>query len=142
MSNEATVNSNLQIVQPGGIGNWRSGGTSFRANVLGTLGPNPGGMIATLAGVDVVFAPLTTPALCVIQNYDPVNFIEFGMWDPVTSEFFPIGEVQAQEFYILRLSRRLGHTEGVGTGTTGSSKTFRVKAYVAPCDIFVGAFQA
>lgn len=141
MANEATLNLSLYINQPTGLGQWRSSIPSFRANVVGTIGPTPGGIIATVAGVDINFGSLTIPALCVIQNYDPTNFVEWGMWDPVYSEFMPLGEVLPLEGYIIRLSRRFGFVEGVGTGTTGSGRTLRVKANTAPCDIFVGAFQ-
>jgi hypothetical protein len=142
MSNEATINASLNILQPGGIGTWRSNITAFRANVLGTLGPTPGGIIATPNGVDVNFGSLVIPALCVIQNYDPVNYLEYGIYDPSTTTYYPLGEVQAGEGYVIRLSRRLTHSEGnVGTGTTGSSKTFRVKAPDGNVDCFVGAFS-
>jgi hypothetical protein len=142
MANEATINCSLGIVQPGGIGTWRSNIGTFRANVLGTLGPTPGGIVATAAGNDVSFGSLVTPALIVLENYDPVNYFEFGIYDSSTTTYYPLGEVQAQEGYIFRLSRRLGFTESnVGTGTIGLGKTFRIKAPDGPVNCFVGAFS-
>jgi len=142
MTNEAKINSSFVIVQPGGLGTYRSNVPSFSANVVGSEGPSPGGVLITTAGISVSFTPLTTPALCELINYDPTNYFEWGVWDSVHSEFIPIGEVLPGEGYIVRLSRRLGYVEGLGTGTTGSGVTLRLKAHTASINGYCGAFQA
>lgn len=138
MSNEATVRSYLRIK----VGNvdYRSNSNEFRANVSDGKGPSPGAVTVSVTGTDIDFSELTTPALCRLTNQDATNFVEYGMWDGV--DFLPLGEILPGESYVIRLSRNLGSTYGAGTGTTGSSKTFRVRADTAPCDVAVEAFDA
>jgi hypothetical protein len=140
MANEATVRSSLQILK-GNI-DYQSRPTSHQEDVTGTNGPCPGAVTATVAGVDVDFSPLVTPGLVSIHNLDATNYVDYGNWDPVTSTFFPLGEVPAGTSYTFRLSRNLGQEYGTGTGTTGTGATFRVKADTASCNVVIEAFEA
>ena len=140
MANEATINSGLSInnsplsytAKPG----------SFRATVTGVKGPVPGAFEVSTEGTDVDLSELTTPAFCRIMNLDSTNFVEYGIWDPDISKFYPLGEIQAGETYILRLSRNLFAEYGTGTGTSGpDTNTFRFKADSAALDVIVEAFE-
>ncbi|MCK9568743.1 hypothetical protein M0R72_07370 [Candidatus Pacearchaeota archaeon] len=140
MANEATIRSSLQI-RKGEI-DYQSRPTSHHEDVTGTNGPCPGAVTATVAGVNVDFSPLVTPGLVTIHNLDSTNFVEYGAWDPVTSTFFPIGEVPAGAAYSFRLSRNLGESYGTGTSTTGTGHALRVKADTASVNVVIEAFEA
>jgi hypothetical protein len=100
----------------------------------------------TKNGTDVDFSQLTTPALCRIQNLDAADWVTFGIWDPNTGFFYPLGEVLAGETYILRLSRMLQEQYGAtGTalaGTAADSNRLRFKATNVPCNVLIEAFEA
>jgi hypothetical protein len=118
MSNEATVQSSVTLR----LGNkvWVPQPTSFRADVAGVSGPTPGSLIVSPSGVDVSLAQLQNlGGLCRIMNVDTdlTNYLEAGIWDPVTKKFYPMLEFLAGESYIVRLSRWLGYEYGSGTGT-------------------------
>lgn len=124
MTNEATIRASLAVIQ--GNVNFRSNPQSFTADVTGSAGPGPGLVSATAAGVDIDLSAFTTPAFCVLRNLDQTNFVEYGIWDGVS--FYPLGEIQPGEFYIIRLARNLTREYGTGTGTTGTAiNRLRVK---------------
>lgn len=143
MADEAQVNCSLRIRKISGsvILLDHPHNRSFRATVVGTKGPTPGALTVDLDGESIAFAELTTPGLCWIENNDGVNRIEWGIMD--SGIFHPVGEVLPGEAYPIRLSRNLGeeHTEP-GTGTTGPVNTFYVKAYGAPVNCGVHAYEA
>ena len=139
MSDEATIRASLQI--DNGDFHYRSYPTSFQADVTGKHGPTPGSVTVSVAGIDVSLAELAVPGLCVIENQDPTNFVTFGIWDPETTKFYPLGELLPGEIYVLRLSRDLAWEYGAGTGTTGpETNTLRFRANTAACSVFIGAF--
>lgn len=138
MANEATINIGLQIRNL--PLDYRSHPTDFRADVTGKKGPGPGAFQVTTEGVDVDLSEFTTPGLCRVMNLDDTNFVEYGIFDGL--EFIPLGEILAEEFYILRLSRNLTNSFGTGTGTIDSGNTFRIKADTAACNVVVEAFEA
>jgi len=141
MANEIQVNSYVTIAN--GNLQYTSSPTSFLADMTGTHGPSPGAVTATTAGVDISFTQITIPGVCVIQNLDATNFVTFGIWDPESGLFYPLGEVQPGEIYVFRLSRQLAQEHGTGAGTAGpSTNTFDVKADTAACEIVVSAFEA
>lgn len=143
MANEARITSSLQIIfPPGATGNinYQSQPTAFNADVSTALGPTPGAIVATVAGVDVSLAVLTVPGFCRIRNLDETNFVEVGIWDGVS--FYPFMDILAGESYIVRLSASLGDEFGTGTGTSGPGiNTLRVKADTASCNVVVEAFE-
>ncbi len=124
MADEATVRSSLQIRKDNL--QYSSLPSSFMADVSGTKGPVPGALAVDSLGTLVDFSELTTPGLCRIHNLDADTYIEYGIWDPETAIFFPLGEVQAGESYILRLSRNLQAEYGTGSGTA-TTDTNRLK---------------
>lgn len=141
MANEARLVVSLQV-KKGNI-DYQSRPTSFNVTLTGTKGPTPGVVSIPTDGKDIYFEELTTPGLCRIQNLDTANYVEYGVYDPTTSTFFPLGEILPGESYILRLSRNLNEEyAGSGTGTTAPENYFRFKANGAPCNILIEAFEA
>ncbi len=141
MANEIQVRASLQIKKDNL--DYSSKPTSFKADMTGSKGPSPGALTATVDGIDVDFSELTTPGMCRIQNLDPDNFVEYGIWDPEGSTFYPLGELLPGESYPLRLSRNLQEEFMTGTGTTGAdTNRLRIKADTASCDVVVEAFEA
>lgn len=102
-------------------------------------GPSPGGIIATVEGVNVDLSQLTDPGVCLIINYDATNFVEWGTWDD--GEFIPLCEIGPGEVQLVKIARNLGNSYGTGTGVTDTGAVMRVKADTAACNVFVGAFE-
>lgn len=145
MANEARINSSLQIsnVTSSAL-DYASRPSSFNADVgSGAAGPTPGIVVATVQGVSVDLTKITTPGgFCRIINLDPTNFVEVGIWDPEGATFYPLMELLAEEFYVIRLARNLQQEYGTGTGTTGAgTNRLRLKADTASCDVVVEAFD-
>lgn len=144
MADEATIISSLQINGSGNL-QYRSYPTSHLATVTGNAGPEPGLVVATTTGTVVTFDSLTTPALCVIRNLDSTNFIDYGIYDPDTNKFYPLGEVLAGESYVLRFSRNMEEefgTSGGDTGTTGTdANRLMVRANAANVNVSIEAFE-
>lgn len=138
MANEATINIGMSLNKNNL--NFKSNPVTFRANLSGTKGPTPGAFTASLAGTDVDLSELTQPGLIRIQNLDPTNFVEWGIYDG--AEFIPVGELLPGEFYIFRMSRRFTNSYGTGTGTIDSGNTLRFKADTAPVNVVVEAFES
>ena len=145
MSDEARVQSSLSILKQSSTVvqiDYQSRPTTFTVDVAGAKGPVPGSIDVSVAGTDVDFGELTQPSLCQIHNQDATNFVEFGIWDPEGSVFYPLGEVGPGETYTLKLSRNLQEQFQTGTGTTGAdTNRLRIKADTAACHVFVGAFE-
>lgn len=144
MANEATLRVGLRIYRDDSAGyiNFNGLPTAFQVDVAGCLGPTPGAFSASVLGTDVDLSQLTTPGLCWIANLDDTNFVEYGIWDPENSKFFPLGEVGPKEAYPLMLSRNIQEEYQTGTGTTGANTNrLRIKADTAACNVFVGAFE-
>lgn len=140
MANEAIIRTSLQITK--GNLEYRSQPTLFYADVAGTKGPVPGCIEVSTVGTNVDFGELTQPALCRIHNLDASNFVEYGVWDPEGSTFYPLGELLAGDTYVLRLSRNLQEEYGTGTGTTGAdTNRLRFKADTAAVNVVVEAFE-
>ena len=146
MSNEATVQSNLNIRKSTSAGvivlEYRSNPTMFRADVAGTNGPTPGAVTVDVGpGTDISLDQLTSlGGLCWLQNMDDGNYVEYGIYDTSTTEFYPLGELLPGETALLRLSRNL-QKEYVGTGTGASGARLRFKANTAACVVRVDAFD-
>ena len=140
MANEASVRASLQVK----VGNidYASKPTQFNADVAGEKGPVPGALTVTTAGTNVDFSELTSPGLCRIQNQDDTNFVEYGIWDPESATFFPLGEALPGESFVLRLSRYLSEEFGTGVGTSGpSTNSLCFKADTASVVVLVEAFE-
>ena len=140
MANEASVKCGL-TVKKGNI-DYAGKPTSFNADVTGTIGPAPGAFTASLAGTSVDLSEFTTPGLCRVQNIDATNYVTWGIWDPESELFYPLGEILAGESYVIRLSRLLSGELGTGAGTVGANtNTFMFKSNTAACVVLVEAFE-
>lgn len=138
MANEVNVTARMEITS--GVNKYRMSRDNFISSLVGTYnGPTPGAISVSVAGTDVSLAQLTTPGFCVITNLDLTNFVSVGTWGD--SEFIPLIEVGPGEFAMFKLSRNLGKSYGVGTGTTDSGATLRLKADTAACKVLVEAFE-
>ncbi len=140
MSNEAAVRVTM-TVKTGNL-DYRSNPSQFRADVSAAKGPTPGILSIPTAGLSVAFSQLTTPGLCWVQNLDDTNYVEYGIKDPGTGKFYPLGEILAGEFYALRFSRNLlSDYTNVGTGTDGDVNYLWFKANAAAVLVRVDCFE-
>lgn len=145
MSDEASVRGGLQIRKI--INNITvidySRNIGFKATVVGSKGPVPGAVTISTDGTDIDFSQLVTPGLATIKNMDSTNYVEYGIWEPATSLFYPIGEILPGEEYPIRFSRNLQEEYiGTGTGTSAPTNRLRFKANNAACVVMIGAFEA
>jgi hypothetical protein len=114
----AFVDSNVNLVNP-------------------AKGPVPGALTVPVGGVAVVLSQLVTPGYVWMCNLDPVNFVEFGVYDSVTGAYYPVGilapGVNGQQFpCFFKLSPNFGHAQKPGTGTYASDAcSLYLKAYTA-----------
>ena len=140
MADEATISASLTIRK--GDNQFRQQRT-FRADVALFKGPSPGAITVTTDGVDVDLSQLSQPGLCVLTNLDATNYVEYGIREPDTSTFYPLGEILPGESYVVRLSRNL-QEEYLGTGTSTSSPTnfLHLKANGASVNVDVSAFDS
>ena len=139
MSNEATLRVSLNIKT--GSMDFRSSPTAFNADVSQASQGSPGGMTVAVTGTDVDMSQITIPGFCWLQNLDPTNYVEYGIKDSISGNFYPLGELLPGECYLLRLSRYiLQELAGTGTGIVASS-TFHLKAAAAPCRCIVRVFE-
>ena len=141
MANEAVIYSGLQIIN----GDWNvpMGVPSYVADVTGIKGPTPGALAVSVAGTNVDLSQLTTPGWCKIINLSTVNFVEWGVYDPETTKFYPIGEIPAGKWIVFKFSRNFAWEYGVGTGTTGAeTNVLRLRADTAVCNVSVEAYEA
>jgi hypothetical protein len=140
MANEAQVRASLQIRV--GNGYYQSQPTVFNADVSTFNGPTPGAVTIDTGGIDIDLTQLTVPGFCWMQNLDSTNFVEYGIYDFETDVFYPFGELLPGEINIIRLSRNFGiEYEGVGTGTTGRTNRFRLKANTSSCVVRIDVFE-
>lgn len=141
MAGEASISVSLRILK--GNLDYTTPRTTQVGNVEGMNGPTPGAVNITTGGTDVDLSQLVTPGYCHLKNLDSTNYVEYGIWEPATSTFYPFGELRAGESYVIRFSRNLlEEYSGVGTATTGPTNTFRMKANYAACKVVIEAFEA
>lgn len=154
MADEARIISSLQIQKRATDGtiilDYLSRPGAFTADVAGTKGPVPGAIKVSRNGTTVTFSELTTPGLCRLMNLDSTYMVEWGVWNPQNTEFYPVGEILPGESYVFRLSRNLREEytspgTGTGTGAAGSAE-FRLKAEWAAgtggVNVAIEAFEA
>ena len=108
------------------------------------IGPTPGSVLATKQGTNVNLSVLVQPGVCTITNLDTINYVEIGVWDPITNEFYVLLEALPGETWPMRLSRFLGEDIGTGSGTTpgGTGKQLRIKGIGGACWCNVLAYNA
>lgn len=141
MASEIQVRMSL-LIRKGNL-QFQSQPTQFIANMDGDpKGPSPGAITVPITNKLVYFEHLTTPGVCVLRNVDATNYVEYGVFDPQTNVFYPLGEILPGESYILRLSRNFGEQySGSGTGTTTPENYFCLKANGGSCIVQVEAFE-
>ncbi len=145
MSNEIQIRSTLQVRNDTTGQQYLSQPTAFNADQTTPGGPTPGYVLVSKAGTDINLSQITSPGgWCRIQNLDPTNFVEIGVWDPVFGIHLILCELLPGEFFNLRLSRYLGQQFGTGSGsaTSNPGATLRIKATVAACGVLIEAFNA
>ena len=145
MANEARVTVGLQIRKTSSDGitvmDVRKS-ASFQVDVSGTKGPSPGAITALITGTIVDLSQLTIPGLVWITSLDDDegNYVEYGIYDPQTDVFYPVGEVSPGESWPWKFSRNLlEEYAGTGTGTTAATNKFMVKAFNASAIVSVEA---
>jgi hypothetical protein len=144
MSDEARIRVSLEITN--GNLNHRSYPTDYNADVSGQKGPTPGAIGVTIYGTVVDFSELTTPGFCRLSNQSDTETVDYGMYDPETDKFYPLGEIPPGEFYLVRFSSLMGGEypgAGTGTGTSGPiTNNFMIRSRTESCDVLVEAFEA
>jgi len=147
MADEARIQSYLQIRKNSGtitLIDYRSGPTVFQATVTGTKGPVPGALTVPTTGKIVDLSELTTPGFVFLHNLDSdtSNYVEFGIYDPQTDVFYPLGELNAGESTVFKFSRNLlEEYTGTGTGTSAATNQFMLKSFNASAVVTVEAFE-
>lgn len=157
MANEATFQIGLTISKRSTTGARNllnfSKAVSFRSAVSGTKGPLPGSVLVPLAGVAISLAQLTTPSIVWLHHQgladgsdpgaDPsIYYVELGIKDILTGRFTPFPELWPGEEYAMRLSRNLLESyNSTGTGTGPANNSLWAISHIAPCTLWVGAFE-
>lgn len=141
MANEARVTSGFTIKN--GNLERRVPTARFSVDVAGEKGPTPGAIAVSTnnTGVQVDLSQLTTPGLVQITNLSESYYVEWGVYEPATSTFYPVGEVGPGESYCFKFSRNLLE-EYVGTGTSAATNQFRLRATGGSCNVDVQAYEA
>lgn len=141
MANEIRLTVSVQITK-GGL-DFQSRPTAYTLDMIGAKGPTPGALTIPVGGKVIPFSELTTPGLCWMVNLDEDNYVEYGIWDQQTDVFYPLGELPPDgKPQIIYLSRNiLEEYTGTGTGTTGPSNAFFMKANTADCNVIIAAFE-
>lgn len=111
-------------------------------------GPTPGMVNVLEPGTDVDLTAITVPGLCWMQNLDSTYAVEYGIYDPETLAFYPLGEILPGEAYPIRLARSLGYENyGTASATVPGSNTNRLhfRPLFAPtgtiCKVQIDAFE-
>lgn len=149
MANEARILSSLTLrkVSNGRVVlEYQNRPATFIADVDGAKGPTPGAFAVSIYGTDCDLSELTQPGLAVFKNLDDTNWVEYGIRDPETLKFYPLGALLPGEEYVIRLSPNLYEEYpevGTGTGTSGAgTNTLRFRANYAGVNVSVEAFEA
>lgn len=152
MADEAQIRLGLRIVRA--PLDYQSNPTAFTMDVLNSSPPIPGKIVATPAGVDLDLTNLGVPGLIWLMNMSTQDFVTWGVVDPDTDKFLPVGELPIANAstggkpFLHNLSRYLytGFSgaigTGTGTGTLGHPATLRFYSNDVDCEVFVAAFDA
>jgi hypothetical protein len=144
MASEVTVQLSLTITK--GNLQWRSPVTGFSADLVGSgKGPTPGAITVSTTGTDVDLSQLTDPGWVHMHNLDLTNYVRWGVYDPETDVFTPVGVLRPGKGALFELAPEFGSEFGppaTGTGTTGPTNRLRMRADVASCDVQIFAFES
>ncbi len=159
MANEARIQAGLQIRGPLSQ-QYQSAPAIFTADVHLAGGPTPGEFLASKSGTDVNLSALTQPGWCWLFNlgvdasgndlagtagdeFNWTNYVEYGLKDHTTGNFYPLGELLPGEATVVRLSRFIGLEIGTGAGTTPGADAVKmqVKSIGTASKVIVNAFE-
>jgi hypothetical protein len=145
MSFSAQLRLSLSMVNTGTSFNFQSNPTAFSFTVNfanGNNGPTPGTITISTAGTVVSLSQLSSgyggPIL--LLNMDPTNFVDWGLQDTETGQFYPIGRLYPlgpPAFYQIS---PLFATEVPGTAPSNDFALY-MKANTANCLVSVQAFD-
>lgn len=139
MADEATIRQGIQIIV-GGRRIYAPPTAAFKVDVSVATGPTPGRITALVTGTDVDLSALTTPGLCHIINYSTTDYLIWGIYDPETLRFYPVGEVAAEGEQVIELSRELAG-EFTGTAEVSSTNRLQVRGGAGTVECAVNAFE-
>lgn len=132
MADEATIRASLQIRKTSGSITMINENVSegFSDTVAGTKGPCPGALTVPPGGKVVPLDELSTPGWCIIKNVSPTESVEWGIRDPDSNRFYPVGEIgPGQTAGPFKFSRNvLEEYTGTGTGTSSPGNQFFMTA--------------
>jgi hypothetical protein len=115
MSGQIQVRSSWQVSNGNLI--YQSQPTTFTITQLLALGPTPGVLAATQAGVQVPLTPIVTPGLCLLANIGTTYYFQWGPYLPVQKYFVPVGVVYPGQIWGICLDPYFGQAEGTDPGT-------------------------
>lgn len=143
MTVTATFRVSLAVKDSTNSGSYQSSPTSFEATLSSFNGPCPGVISVGTSGTQVSLSQLTTPGPVWLHNLDPTNYVEYGIRDPGSGKFYPMGELRAGEMALFRFSRNLlSDYTNTGTGTDGDVNYLWFKANTAACKVRIEAFES
>lgn len=115
----------------------------FQITMNGQKGVSPGAITVSQAGTDVDFPNLVTPGFAMLKNLDDLNWVEYGIRDPATHVFYPLGKIDPGQEWPIYFSPNLREDYyNTGTGTTGPINHFHMKAHGGPVNVSVEAFES
>jgi len=139
MANEATIRTSLKIAK--GNLQYQSLPTTFIADVSEGTGPTPGEISISTSGTDIDLSQVDVPGLAFIQNRDDTNYVDYGIYDPETFKFYPLGRLYPGEGFPIRISPRIQEEYGTGTGSIGpGTNRLRFQAHNSSCRVLVNVF--
>lgn len=139
MANEITVTNQVRINN----GNLQEFGqpASFRMNMDSVQGPTPGFVTVPTTGVDLDLSALSSFGVCRIRNLDETNDIIYGIKEPSSGFFYPIGKVRPGHHWWIDLADELlQEFTNTGTGTSAATNKFHIRAKNAACKAIVDAY--
>lgn len=143
MANEITVQMGLTINK--GVLQSRSPSPGFSADMTGAKGPTPGAITVTTTGTDVDLSQLTSPGWVEMKNLDSVNPVLWGIYDPETDVYTPVGVLapNGKGGALFEFAPGFGeeYANATGTGTTGPTNRLRLRSQNASCDVQIFAFE-
>lgn len=141
MANEIKVQVSLNVQKRSGslqLINWgRSNG--FQFDMSGTKGPVVGAVAVTDDGTDVDLTQLTSygldPGVAWLHNLSALYYVDVGIRDPDTGQFYPLLKLQPGRGWPVELSENLLEqydATGTGTGTVNNKLHIRLTDRTAP----------
>ena len=118
MANEITLKVELQVRNGSLVDTFSIGSQAITQTALG--GPTPGYFTLGTAEETLAFGELTNRGVCVIQNLDPTNYIEWGFSTGVYGARVPPGQA-----YVIHLN----------------ATSLFMRANTAACKVLVKAYE-